>query len=389
MVIEEPLTPAGKPMHSKTLPKPWIKTPLIYSPTLSLRAGFHVYLKMDLLQPSGSFKSRFVSPPPPSPTPPSFLRMTYLPTSSGIGNLVLHAHLRHPTDQLHFFSSSGGNAGLACIVAAATYGHPATVVCPVNTNPHMVAKLRAAGGHVVQHGESWMEADAEVRRLVAEANSVQTPGGTKGKGVYVPPFDHPEIWEGNRTMAEEVRGQLAEIGVGEPDAVVLSVGGGGMLVGMCRGLEMGRTMVVAVETRGADSLSASVERGEVVTLERITSIARTLGARRVAEEAFEWAVKKQEGGGVKCVVVGDEEAGMGSWRLAEEERIVVEASCGASAAAVYNGSVGRLLEGRGGGRLEDKVVVLVVCGGGDVNLAMLEDWRRNFGPLVPWMQESL
>jgi L-serine/L-threonine ammonia-lyase len=85
--------------------------------------------------------------------------------------------------ETHFYASSGGNAGLACVVAARSLGHKATVVVPHSTKPMMIAKIRAAGASdVIQHGANFGEADAYLRNVVLAANK---------DGVYVPPFDHP------------------------------------------------------------------------------------------------------------------------------------------------------------------------------------------------------
>src|SRR5690606_24731168 len=96
--------------------------------------------------------------------------------------------------------------------------------------------------------------------------------------------------------------QLAARGVERPGAVVLSVGGGGLLIGVCQGLNAhGWTdvPVIACETDGAASLARSVESGHRVTLAAITSIAKTLGARSVAAEAFAWTRRHD----VRCVTL--------------------------------------------------------------------------------------
>ena len=126
-------------------------------------------MKLDLFQPGGSFKSR------------------------GIGNLCLKAVLdRLPSaPPVHFYSSSGGNAGLAAVTAARMLGSECTVVVPDSTTQWMIGKIRAAGGEVIQYGESWYEADQYLKNLIA----AEAEAGRDG--VYCPPFDHPDIWEGN------------------------------------------------------------------------------------------------------------------------------------------------------------------------------------------------
>ena len=69
--------------------------------------------------------------------------------------------------QPHIFSSSGGNAGLAAVHASRTLGLPCTVVVPLSTKPLMITMLKAAGAYeVLQHGPTWRDADAYLRKEV-------------------------------------------------------------------------------------------------------------------------------------------------------------------------------------------------------------------------------
>ena len=143
---------------------PWIKTPCIASESLSAAAGCQVFAKLDLLQPSGSFKIR------------------------GVGNLVWQTvcAFADPAHPLHFYSSSRGNAGLAAATAAKRLGQRATVVVPEKTEAKMMARIEAAGADVIVHGISLSQADERARALAAAGDDA----------AYVPPFDHELIWEG-------------------------------------------------------------------------------------------------------------------------------------------------------------------------------------------------
>jgi L-serine/L-threonine ammonia-lyase len=171
--------------------------------------------------------------------------------------------------------------------------------------------------------------------------------------------------------------------VGGYDGVVCSVGGGGLLVGIAEGLrQAGRTKqvgILGVETEGAASLASSLQAGEVVTLEGISSIATSLGCVRVADRAYD--VAKQDG--VEVAVLSDAQAAMGSVHLADMERILAEAACGVSVAACFDGSLRRGL-GRGCGDAEwsEKRVVVVVCGGSIVSTRLLEEYRAMYGEVV-------
>lgn len=337
----------------------WIETPCIPSTALSKAAGCNIFLKLENLQPSGSFKSR------------------------GIGNMMYRALTASPTpDRVHFYCSSGGNAGLACATAAVTLARPCTIVMPTVTPAHMVAKLRLLGANVHQTGAHWAAADAYMRE--------QLLAGDAG-GVYVPPFDHPHIWEGASTMVDELARQMPPLlrGVGAPagaapDALICSVGGGGLLNGVMAGIEAQKPWagaaarkprVLAVETEGAESLHASIRAGKLVTLPKITSIATNLGAATVSARAFEWSKEEH----LISAVVSDAEAAMGSVRLADDARLLVEVSCGASVCSVYNGMLRELVgEGLTADEWSQKNVVLIVCGGSNVSLELLKAYKDTF-----------
>ncbi|PVI00904.1 tryptophan synthase beta subunit-like PLP-dependent enzyme [Periconia macrospinosa] len=334
-------------MTSESLSKPWRRTPLIHSAILSKHAGCQVHLKLENLQPSGCFKSR------------------------GVGNFILQhtISLSNPADRekLHFYISSGGNAGLGCASAAASLGVPVSIVVPTTTSQYMIEKLNAAGASdVIQVGASWMEADAHLKDVVIPA--------AKERGeipTYVPPFDAQEIWDGNATIVEEV---LEDLG-GAPDAVVCSVGGGGLFSGIMQGLIRAGantvTKVLAVETEGAASLALSLKEGRIATLPAITSIANALGTRSVARQTFEYAQLEN----VKSVVLTDRDAMEGCVRFADDERIMVEAACGVNLALCYGGRLKKVLPEL----TKESKVVIVVCGGSNITAEMLQSYAQELG----------
>ncbi|MFD2368170.1 pyridoxal-phosphate dependent enzyme [Pseudoduganella sp. GCM10020061] len=297
-----------------------IHTPLIESHALPARDGQSVWLKMEALQPSGSFKLR------------------------GIG----HACERYAARGAHrFISSSGGNAGIAAAYAGRRLGVPVLVVVPETSSARAIAMIRREGAEVTVHGASFQEANALARSLVGERDA------------FIHPFDDPLLWEGHATMIDEV----AHAGF-TPDAVVLSVGGGGLMCGVVEGLRrngMGHVPVIAVETQGADSLAQAMVAGAPIELPSISSIATSLGARRIADQA--WQVTREHD--VRSVVVSDQAAVDACMRFIEDHRMVVEPACGASLALPYGGHP----------RLEqfDKVMV-VVCGGVTATVDQLKAW---------------
>lgn len=270
-----------------------------------------------------------------------------------------------------------------------------TVVVPFSTKPLMISKLKNAGAtSVLQQGQSWFEADTYLREKFID-NQDSGPEA-QAVNVYVPPFDHPLISEGAATMVDELARQLPPLEPGESshegdfpaDAILCSVGGGGLFNGVIEGLEnrfksAGRTApsdssgrkkvhVLAIETVGANSLAHSIGLDRLTPLPAITSKATSLGALCVAEKTFHNAVSPPDGVKVDCVVGTDAEAAEGVVRLADEMRLQVELACGISLQTALSEKLRAVLP-----RLTPRSrVVVVVCGGSNVNAEMIAEFRR-------------
>lgn len=295
-----------------TRPHLHIDSPLLESRALEQICATRVLLKMDALQPTGSFKIR------------------------GIG---LACQRLHASGCRRFVSSSGGNAGLAIAYAGRKLGVPVTVVVPESTRARARQLIVAQDADVIVHGQSWQEAHAHAQSLLdAEA-------------MYLHPFDDPVVWEGHASVIAETLAREPAI-----DTVVVSVGGGGLLCGIARGLrDAGRTDVklITAETLGADSFAQSVRAGKLVTLDAITSVATSLGAKTIASAALDVARELD----VDSRVVTDREAIDACLRFADDHRIVVEPACGAALALAYGGSDALADAG---------TILVVVCGGAGV-----------------------
>lgn len=306
-----------KPLHTET--------PLFESRPLSIQSGRSVWLKLDALQPPGSFKIR------------------------GIG-FACQEYVRRGARRL--ISSSGGNAGIAVAYAGRHLSVPVLIVVPETTSERAKALIRQEGAEVVVHGDSWQEANDLAMSTVGESD------------VLVHPFDDPLVWQGHSTLIDEV----ARSGV-RPDAAVVSVGGGGLLCGLVEGMRQNGwsdVPVIAVETEGADSLAQSVRAGRRVELAAITSLATTLGAKKICEQAFDCTRDHP----LRTVVVSDRAAVSACQRFLGDHRVVVEPACGASLAVVYEGA----------SELEDfESVLVVVCGGATTTLEQLREWADGLG----------
>jgi L-serine/L-threonine ammonia-lyase len=143
----------------------------------------------------------------------------------------------------------------------------------------------------------------------------------------------------------------------------------------------GQVPVLAMETIGAESLNASLKAGELVTLPAITSIATSLGAKRVCEKSFEFAQDPKAK--VISEIMSDAEAAMACVRLVDDERVAVEPACGVSVAAVYGGMLKKVVPGLN----EKSKVVVVLCGGCGVTIEMLAGWREKYAPMVESMKD--
>ncbi len=301
-----------------------IHTPLIESLPMSSAEGRKIWLKMENMQPSGSFKLR------------------------GIG-YACQKYVAQGAKRL--LSSSGGNAGLAVAHAGRMLNVPVTVIVPETTKQRAIDLIRLEGAEVVIFGENWDAAHAHaLARLDAE-------------GAYLHPFDDPLIWEGHASLVDEV----AEAGV-IPDAVVLSVGGGGRLCGIAAGLKRngwGDVPILAVETEGAASLHASNLAKKHVEIEKIASIATSLGAKKVAKGAFDLLSEHS----IIPHLVSDADALNACLNFLDDHRTLVEPACGASLAAIYKGC--DFLQAK-------ENILVIVCGGVGVTMAELQKWQKDF-----------
>ncbi|HSX60173.1 MAG TPA: pyridoxal-phosphate dependent enzyme [Tahibacter sp.] len=297
----------------------------IVTPLLTTRIGeLDVGLKLDNLQPARSFKLR------------------------GIGLLCQH----HAARGVHrFVCSSAGNAGYAVAWAGRALGIPVTVVIPETTPAFMRARIRTLGAELRCEGAVWDEANAVALKLA------QAPGVA-----FIPPFDDPLLWQGHASLVEELAQQCEEA----PDAILVAVGGGGLLLGVLEGLRRvgwRDTRVFAVEPEGSASLAASLASGRVVELSAPRSLATSLCVRRIAP-ALIAACRDAD---VVPLTVSDAEATTACVRLAEDHGQMIEPACGAALAPLYTRPAA--FDGL-------RRVVAVVCGGQVVTLGDLARWQR-------------
>lgn len=254
-------------------------------------------LKLEFLQHTGSFKAR------------------------GALNHQLAALESHSLDPtVGVIAASGGNAGLAHAFAARALGLPATVFVPETVSAVKLAGLRTYGARVRLVGREYAEA--------YEAAVVESE---RTGALFCHAYDQPGVIAGAGGVAAELLEQ--SVGSG-PDAVVVSVGGGGLLAGTLAALP-DDVAVVAVEPALAPTFQAAVHAGHPVDVEVGGCAANSLGARRIGEH-LQAALPDER---VHSVLVGEDdirEARSWLWRT---RRIAVEEGAACALAAVLTGQV--------------------------------------------------
>ncbi len=223
------------------------RTPSWVLPSRALQVDgppFEVWLKLEQLQVSGSFKAR------------------------GMFNRLL----ANPIPAAGVIAASGGNAGIAAATAARALCVPAEIFVPTVISAAKRERLEGLGACVVVTGAVYADALAACEQRQRETGALMTHA-----------YDQPEVLAGAGTLAREIEQQL-----GVPDALLVSVGGGGLLGGIASWFA-GRTQLVALEPRGAPTLHRALAAGAPVDVEVSGLAADALGARRIGNLAWEVA----------------------------------------------------------------------------------------------------
>lgn len=284
------------------------RTPLAASVALSERLKTNVYVKLELFQKTGSFKVRGV-----------FHKVLSLaPEARGKGIVTV----------------SGGNHGQAVAYAGRALDLRAIVIMPELAPAHHMAAVRSYGADV-RFAATAAAAFSEVAELERE-------GWT-----YIHPFDDLAVMAGQGTLGLEILEDVPQV-----TDVILGVGGGGLLAGVATAIKSLKPAVRiwGVETEGADCVSRSIHAGQVVALDGVTSVARSLGASAPSERTFAMVRQLAEG----VLVVTDAEALDALTFLLERLKVFTEpaASCTLAAAERLRGQFS-----------PDRHVVLVLGGG--------------------------
>lgn len=281
-----------------------LRTPCVSLPAGTLGSPYRLTLKLEQLQHTGSFKPR------------------------GVFNRLASAQI--PTAGL--VCASGGNHGAALAYAARRLGVPCEVYVPSVASVFKRDRLLAYGAKVIEHGDVFAQAleAAERRCLETGAMSIHA-------------FDHAETLAGQGTVAKEIEEQ-----VGIPDAVIVAVGGGG-LIGGISGWFGNTSQVIGAEPELCPTLHAALNAGGPVPVATSGVAADALGCRELGAVPF--AVLNANG--VTSCLVSEEAIVAAQRDLWEELRLMVEPAAAVPLAAVRSGQLGLQ---------PDASVCLVICG---------------------------
>lgn len=343
----------------------WRETPLISSVTFSNNLNASVYLKLENLQPSYSFKYR------------------------GISYFIQRAKQRHGND-LHCVIASGGNAGLAAACAARILKVKCTVYIPEGVAEGTLAFLKQENAEVVVIGRFYAEAlDAAKRAAATDVNAVM-----------VPAYDDQLLWEGHSSMVVEIRDQLRK----KPDTIFCSVGGGGLLGGIimgCKKVGWDDVPIVTLETIGSDcfyqsitmngsgfnkdakSLPSGVElvhnseyKVDMAHFNGFSSRASgSLGASQPSAAVLRMALERT--GGVRSYTVPDELSMESLIKFADDHKMLVELACSTTLVPAYRPMLfNRMVPPPGD---DTHCVVFIVCGGFKVSLLDTGEFQNIIG----------
>jgi len=298
------------------------RTPLLTSRQMSDLTGFDIRLKAELFQKVGSYKIR--------------------------GPLNKFALMPDQQKRHGVVCSSAGNHAQGVALAARIHGMRAVVCMAENATPSKIAATRGYGAEVVLHGTIWDEANEKAKEMVREEGLT-----------YVHPFDDEELIAGQGTLGLEIVEDWPEV-----DAVVVPIGGGGLISGVAMAVKgfNPKIRVIGVESSDGPAMKMSVDAGRLETIDCRTVI-DGLRVRRVGEINFSVVQRFVD----EIVTLPDTEIFEAVHWVMDRCKLVVEAAAAAPVAALIRGLVGLPTGSR----------VAVVLSGGNLNLDPLRGLTWN------------
>lgn len=293
-----------------------IKTPLVYAPLLSQELGTEIYLKLENLQKTGSFKIRGAS-------------------------LKLHNNLNKIGDA-GVVAASAGNHAQGVALAASQAGIQSTIVMPRWASISKQMATRSYGGEVILSGNT-----------VEESLNLATEISSQGK-LFIHPFDDPDVILGQGTIALEILDEMPDV-----DNIVIPVGGGGLLSGICAAAKSIKPSikVSGVQAEACPSAVVSLQSRSIVKVEALPSIADGISVKQPGRLTFDLMSRFAD----DMVTADEESIAAAILMLLEKKKILAEGSGAVPLAALLQGSLS--LSG------SSKTVLLV--SGGNVDSPLL------------------
>ncbi len=294
------------------------ESPCARSETLSRLTGQQVYLKLENLQMTGSFKERG-----------ALNRLTLLTPAEAARGVI---------------AASAGNHAQGVAYHATRRGVRSVIVMPLATPLVKVTATRGFGAEVILHGANYDEACEEATRLSQLEDMV-----------FLHPFDDPAVMAGQGTIALEMLEQIPGL-----EAVIVPIGGGGLIGGMACALKQTNPTirVIGVQTARLPSMRQAVETGAPVTVDAATTIADGIAVRRAGTLTYPVVRQFVD----EIVTVEEDEIASAILLLLEREKTLAEGAGAAALAALLQGKTS-LSESKG-----IRVGVLVCGGNIDVTL---------------------
>ena len=295
-----------------------LATPLVVAPTLSSEART-VMLRLESLQKTGSFKLR--------------------------GAYTMIAMLSDEERAAGVVTCSAGNHAQGVAYAARTYGASATIFIPAEAPQDKIDATRAYGVDVRLVDGDFDQAKAEAEAFVASSGCT-----------YIPPYDDYRVMAGQGTIGRELLGQHDAI-----DAVIVPVGGGGLIAGVACALKSANPAIAVygVESEAVPSMHASLAAGERTAVETKPSLADGIHVALPGEKTFETVRTYVDG----VFTVTEEQIAEAIVHLARREKVVAEGAGATTVAALLSGAV----------PLGDAKNVVCLISGGNIDPARLAE----------------
>ncbi|MGO8945377.1 MAG: threonine ammonia-lyase [Syntrophobacteraceae bacterium] len=294
-----------------------IRTPLVYSPTFSSLAGFEVYLKLENLQATGSFKIRGAT-----------YKILAELDRIGKGGVV---------------AASAGNHAQGVALAANRAGLASTIIMPEWASISKQEATRGYGGRVILEGQSIADA-------IKKAQELSKDGKT-----FIHPYDDPSIIAGQGTIGLEIMEEMPNV-----DLIAVPVGGGGLVAGIsvaARAIRPG-IRIIGVQAEACPSALKAVETGKRITVDALHSIADGITVKQIGRIPFDVVRKEVD----QIVLASEDRIAEAVIMLLERKKVLAEGAGAVCVAALLSGAI----------KAPAETKAVLVVSGGNIDISLLD-----------------